>query len=66
MTDQYCKEEIDTVTDEIFSKENFQKFEWENLKYEPIYNAFVNNAEKHYLHPGVMKNVKKDKLLLSL
>ena len=47
-------------------KDEFMKYDWEGLKYEPVYSQMETSCSYYYIHPAVKKNLKYDKLYLSL
>ncbi|NQV13751.1 MAG: Ig-like domain-containing protein [Parcubacteria group bacterium] len=64
-TDSYGKEGEDDAVSITMEKAEFEKFDWDNLKYQPgIYDRMVESCSKHYIHPAVLKNIKKDKIYL--
>ena len=65
-TDQYGKKDISDAVRIIMTKSEFNKFDWDNLKYQSVYEPIKKSAEALYLHPAILKNLKYDKLYLSL
>lgn len=65
-TDGYGKKGIEDAIIITMSKEEFNKFEWENLKMLPVYKQIEGSALKYYIHPAVKNNLNYDKLYLSI
>ncbi len=64
--DQYGKKNMGDAVRIIMNKSEFVKFEWDNLKFQPVYNPIMNASEGFYIHPAILKNLKTDKLYLTL
>lgn len=64
-TDSYGKENIEDAVRLFMTKEEFQKFDWNNLKYHPIYYPISRSASVFIIHPAILKNIKIDDLYLS-
>lgn len=65
-TDQYGKKDTSDAVRIIMTKEEFNKFEWDNLKYQSVYEPIKKSAEGFYIHPAILKNLKYDKLYLTI
>ena len=65
-TDQYGKKDIGDAVRIIMNKSEFSKFDWNNLKYQSVYNQIKNASESFYIHPAILKNLKTDKLYLTI
>lgn len=65
-TDQYGKKNIEDAIRIVMDKSEFNKFEWNNLKYQPVYNQIKNASESFYIHPAILKKLDPSKLYLSL
>ncbi len=66
LTDSMGQQRNERVMGVQMTKDVFQKFNWDNLSYSPIYTQMQSNAVYNYIHPAIMKNVNKDKLYLAL
>jgi len=56
-TDSYGKNVVEDAVRLSMTRDEFQKFDWNNLKYHPIYNSFNKSATEFYIHPGIFKNL---------
>lgn len=65
-TDQYGKKGIEDAVRIIMNKSEFGKFNWDNLKYQSVYNQIKNASEGFYIHPAILKKLDTSKLYLSL
>lgn len=65
-TDQYGKKSVEDAVRIIMSKSEFNKFDWNNLEYQPVYNQIKNASEGFYIHPAVLLKLNPDKLYLAL
>ena len=45
----------------IFSKDEFNKFNWDNFRLMPVYKEIKTSALDHYVHPQLMKAINPDK-----
>lgn len=66
VTDQYGTESIDKLIEISMPKENFQKYNWENLEYKPIYNSFIKDTEIFYILFSIRKELDLDKIFITL
>lgn len=63
-TDQYGKA-ADAVAVEIwFDKDEFQKYEWSNFEYRPVWQQMQDGAAYYYVHAGMQAGLEADKLYL--
>ncbi len=65
-TDSYGKKSSEDAVILTMSKEEFSKYEWKGLEYQPIHNQMKNSCLEHYIHPAILKNLKYESLHLSL
>ncbi len=65
-TDQYGKKNIEDAVRIIMLKSEFNKFQWENLAYQPVYSQIKNASETLYIHSAIMQKLDPEKLYLSL
>lgn len=65
-TDSYGKKSIENVVIISITEYNFNKFEWDNLKFTPVSKQIEMASSEYYIHPSVKKNLKEDKLYLVL
>ena len=65
-TDVYGKNSIEDAVRISMSKTEFDKYDWKNLEYQPIYTQMENSATEYYVHPAVLKNLNFKDLYLSL
>lgn len=61
-TDQYGNSKIEPGASVEIMKEEFQKFNWEGLRYQSLYDTFKQSAEFHYIHPALLKAIDTSKL----
>lgn len=64
-TDEFGAETMKDAVGLQMKKETFEKFNWENLKYQPIYQTMQDNAEYQTIHPSIRKKIDESKLILS-
>lgn len=65
-TDQYGKKETETAVEIWFNKDEFQKYEWDNLSFQPVWRQMEDGSAYYYIHPAINKGITKDKLYLAL
>jgi hypothetical protein len=65
-TDKYGKKSTDDAIIITMSKDEFSKFDWDNLKFQPVYNQIKSSASKYYVHPALESKLDYSKLFLSL
>lgn len=65
-TDQYGKKDMGDAVRIIMNKSEFVKFDWNGLKYQSVYNPIKNASEGFFIHPAILKNLKTDKLYMTL
>lgn len=58
LTDQYGNKGLESGVIIEMSKETFNKFNWKNLEYTPVYNTFKENSSMFFVHPAILKEVK--------
>lgn len=61
-TDQYGNSKLEPGVSVEMTKEQFQKFNWEGMKYQSLYNTFKQSSEFHYIHPALLKEIDTSKL----
>lgn len=66
MTDSYGKESVEEVINTAMDKTEFEKFDWDNLKYAPLLEKMRSSTSYLWIHPGIMKNVNGEKIKLYL
>lgn len=64
-TDQYGNSKLEPGVSVEMTKDQFQKFNWEGLKYQSLYDTFKQSAEFHYIHPALLKAIDTSKLYYS-
>lgn len=63
-TDSYGKENLeDAVTMDMY-KEEFQKYDWNTLRFQPIYYQMERSASALYINPAILSKINLDKLKL--
>lgn len=65
LIDNYGEKSTSTVVIVEMLKEDFNKFNWSNLRMLPVSDQIENVAIRYYVHPVLRKNLNKDKLYLS-
>jgi|GEM_PF-3314234 len=65
MTDSYGKTESEKGVQLTIDETEFSKYDWQGLQGQNIYRQMVNSANL-WVHAGIMKNVKTEKLILVL
>lgn len=65
-TDRYGKKLTDDAIIITMGKDEFDKFDWDNLKYQSVYNQIKSSASKYYVHPAVESKLDYSKLYLPL
>ncbi len=65
-TDRYGKKSTDDAVIITMSKDEFSKYDWDNLKYQPVYNQIKSSASKYYVHPALESKLDYSKLYLAL
>lgn len=63
-TDSYGNSKTDTGVVIEMTKGNFQKFNWDNLKYTPVSQQIEAASEQYYIHPSIEKKLDSSKLYL--
>lgn len=66
LTDSYGKKSVDDVVRIIMTKSEFEKFDWKNLSYQPVYARIKNASEAFYIHPAILQKLNPDKLYLTM
>lgn len=61
-TDSHGNKSVDTVTSIDMSKEAFNSFNWDNLEYVNIYDAFSADCATFYIHPSVLYSINTDEI----
>ncbi|MCX6784162.1 MAG: hypothetical protein NT141_03835 [candidate division WWE3 bacterium] len=64
-TDTYGKDSTEDAMRISMAKTEFDKYDWGNLIYQPIYTQMENSTIEYYIHPAILKNVKLKDLYLS-
>lgn len=65
-TDSFGNESNQRAVGILMTKEEFQKFNWDNLNYQPVYQQIQDHAVYQFIHPAIMKDTSEDKLFLSI
>ncbi len=63
--DSYGNEIVKEAVRIIMPKTEFQKFDWENLKYMPVSSQIQGSSEIYMIHPSIRQNLDPDDLYLS-
>lgn len=61
-TDQYGKGSLEPGVSVDMTKEKFEKYDWDGLKYQSLYDTLKGNADLHYIHPALLKEIDTSKL----
>lgn len=61
-TDSHGNKSVDTVTSIDMSKEAFNSFNWDNLEYVNIYDAFSADCDTFYIHHSVLYSINSDEI----
>lgn len=61
-TDQYGNSKLEPGVSVEVTKDQFQKFNWDGLKYQSLYDTFKQSAEFHYINPVLLKTIDTSKL----
>ncbi len=65
-TDKYGKKAFDDAIIITMGKDEFNKFDWDNLKYQSVYAQIKSSSSKYYVHPALDAKLDYSKLYLSL
>lgn len=65
-TDSYGKKSVNDAVRISMKKLEFNKFDWKNLSYRPVYTQIKNASEEFYIHPAILKGLNPDKLYLAM
>ncbi len=65
LIDNYGEKSTSTVVIVEMLKEDFNKFNWSNLRMLPVSDQIENAAIRYYIHPALQGGLDKDKLYLS-
>ncbi len=63
-TDSYGKTLTDDAASLSMTKDEFQKYNWGGLNFQPIYAQLDRSADVFYIHPAVIKKINLDDLKL--
>ena len=66
ITDEYGNKKIDRLIEILMPKDNFVKYQWENLEYQPIYNIFIKETDIFYILYSMRSQIDIDKIFLTL
>lgn len=61
-TDSHGQESTENVTAFRMDRETFSTFNWDNLEYAPIYDAFTRDCSGFNIHPSVLADIDTDDL----
>jgi hypothetical protein len=64
--DEFGAESIKDAVGLQMGKETFEKFNWENLEFQPIYQTMQDNTEYQSIHPSIRAGLVEGELMLSL
>jgi len=64
-TDTHGKKSNEIAVSLKMSRNNFKKYNWKNLEYQPIYDQLKEDCDNFYIHPGIFKNLNFDKVYYS-
>lgn len=62
--DEFGTKTINTAVGLQMKKETFEKFNWDNLKFTPIYKTMQDNAEYQVIMPSIRAGLVESELLL--
>lgn len=62
--DSYGKEDLEDAITMDMHKDEFLKYDWDKLRFQPIYYQLDRSAAALYIHPAVLKKIDLDKLKL--
>lgn len=63
-TDSYGKKSVENAVSMTMSRYEFQKYDWDTLRFHLIYYQMQRSATELYIHPGVLKKIDPSKLKL--
>jgi len=63
--DEYGKKELKDAIWLKMPRKNFEKYNWKNLEYLPVFRQMKEACEKHWIHPAIWKKVNPSDLILS-
>lgn len=63
LEDSYGNIERKEVVQFRMNKDNFDKYDFDNLEYENIYDSFSSGCEFFWIHPGILDKIKTDKII---
>lgn len=63
-TDSYGKNSVEDAASISMSKDEFQKYDWDSLRFQPIYYQMQRSATELYIHPGILTKIDVSKLKL--
>lgn len=66
ITDEYGNKKIDRLIEILMPKDNFVKYQWKNLEYQPIYNIFIKETDIFYILYSMRSQIDIDKIFLTL
>ena len=61
-TDVYGQSQIEDAGKITMTKEEFEKFNWDNLVGQSVYNGISLAATEFYIHPAILKAINLDKI----
>jgi len=65
LSDSYGNLNTTTAVLLTMPKDEFKKYNWQSLKYRPIYEQMKNSCSEYYIHPAIAKGLDPEKLYLS-
>lgn len=65
MQNQYGKSSLQDVIVITMPRDEFEKYDWNALKYKPISQQIKRSSTKYYIHPAILSKLDPDKLLLT-
>ena len=66
LVNSYGEESTETGMTIEMTRDNFQKFNWENLEYTPVRKQIESASEYFFIHGAIQKDLNNDKLYLVL
>ncbi|HUD44386.1 MAG TPA: hypothetical protein VMR41_02485 [Patescibacteria group bacterium] len=65
-TDSYGHKSTDDIARIGMTKDEFAKYDWKNLEFQPIYDQLQSSADPFYVNPSILGKIDTQKINLSL
>lgn len=65
-TDNFGNKSVEDIIKIGITKDKFNRYNWQNLNYEPIYNQMIQSADPFDINPSVKSKINTDQLTLDL